>query len=43
MPKKSQINEYSDSNINIYSTFDNEHNWEDLCIQLRNEQHMHFR
>jgi hypothetical protein len=26
------------SNINNYPTFDSEHNWEDLCIQLRNQQ-----
>ena len=26
------------SNINNYSTLNNEHNWEDLCIQLRNQQ-----
>ena len=25
------------SNIYNYSTLDNEHNWEDLCIQLRNQ------
>ena len=24
------------SNINNYSTLNNEHNWEDLCIQSRN-------
>ena len=27
----------------INSTLDNEHNWEDLYIQLRNEKNMHFQ
>ena len=26
------------SNINNYSTLNGEHNWELLCIQLRNQQ-----
>ena len=26
------------SNINNYSTLNSENNWEDLCIQLRNQQ-----
>ena len=28
--------------INIYSTFDSEHNQEDLCIQSRNQQTFAF-
>ena len=26
------------SNIDNYSTLNNEHNWEDVCIQLKNQQ-----
>ena len=26
------------SNINIYSTLDSEHNWEDQCMKLKNQQ-----
>lgn len=29
------------SNFTSFSTLDNEHDWEDLCKQLRDEQHMH--
>ena len=26
------------SNINKYTTLNNEHNWEDLCIQFKKQQ-----
>ena len=27
---------------NNYFVLNSEHNWEDLCIQVRNQQNMHF-